>query len=195
MGMLGDSYSGIMESFLNKVGFENAKSVLSVIYNQQTRALYLGIFSALIFFSIGVLMVYKPIRINMIFAAFGFLLSIALLVFEAFLIRQFWDSYDHNMYISLIPTTFFLIYIATHLDLPNNTIFRKLRSIGVLVFFLHVFVYALIKNAIGMVNVVFGIDLSIFTFILVVAFVTSLAVFIEYLSNKQRFLFLRYLYI
>ena len=193
VGMLGDSYSGIMESFLNKVGFENAKSVLSVIYNQQTRAVYLGIFSALIFFSIGVLMVYKPIRINMIFAAFGFLLSIALLLFEAFLIRRFWDSYDHNMYISLIPTTFFLIYIATHLDLPNN-IYRKLRSIGVLVFFLHIFIYAIIKNAIGALNSLFDVDLSKYTFILVVIFVTALAVFIEYLSNKQRFHFLKYLY-
>ena len=47
----------------------------------------------------------------------------------------------------------------------------------------------------GALNSVFDVELSKYTFILVVIFVTSLAVFIEYLSNKQRFLFFFFFYI
>ena len=193
-GLFGDSYSCVLDRLFVEHGWNSLNGVLGVIYNQQTRAFILGVFFAFVFYSIGVFMAYRPIRISMVFAVVGFVISVSLLLFESFSISRIGESYDHNMYLSLIPTTFFLLYIATHLNLSSSTIYKKLRAVGVLIFFLHIMVYALIKNGIAVTNSAIGMDLSSFTFLIVVIIVTILAFFIECLSHKNRFGFLRILY-
>lgn len=192
-GLFGDSYSCVLDRLFVEHGWNSLNGVLGVIYNQKTRAFILGVFFAFVFYSIGVFMAYRPIRISMAFAVVGFVISVSLLLLS-FSISRIGESYDHNMYLSLIPTTFFLLYIATHLNLSSSTIYKKLRAVGVLIFFLHIMVYALIKNGIAVTNSAIGMDLSAFTFLIVVIIVTTLAFFIEYLSHKNRFGFLRILY-
>ena len=156
--------------------------------------MYLGFFSALIFFSLGVFLVYKPIRINLPLSIVAFFLSLGLLIIEAHIIRCFTNANDYNMYFSLIPTTFFLLYIATHIKLKNRSIYKKTRAVGVLIYFLHIAVYAIVKNAFGVINAKSGIDLSCLSFILVILLVACLAVVIEVLSHRAKTRWLRYLY-
>ena len=206
-GLLMDSYSGFIKSISIKTGLSCFYDFIKFFDSEVSRTIRLGVFFAFVFFIMGVLFVYKPIRMNIPVAIIGFIVSILLLIVEAYFVKIRRTPLDNNMYISLLPATFFLFYIATHLKLKDRKIYSTLRAMGVLVFFLHLFVNRLIDWIFVIVKDVFGLDLSIsviiftiyiilsiFTLVSVIVLSTVLAYFIVRLSKKEKYKWLQFLY-
>lgn len=116
------------------------------------------------------------------------------LIVESFTIKHFLESIDHNIYVSLVPAVFFLFYFATHIKLKNSAIYKTLREIGVLIFFTHLFVYKILNLFSDWMNNSFNINLTSYLFILTLVLTTALSVFIQRLSQKEKFSWLKHIY-
>lgn len=190
IGLLGDSYYGFIEPlkslYISKILIVGYETVFTTTRN--------GVFFGLIFVLIGALFAQKRIVINNIVAIFGFVLSLVMLFFEIYILRHYSHPKDYNILISLLPSSFFLFYLASHIKLKNRPIYGSLRVIGMLIFFTHLFVNYFVGLAIEIANNKIGINLTAFQFIITILFTTILAVIIERLSKANRFHWLKYLF-
>lgn len=193
-GILADSYSGFAIMICQKANLDTVSSFVGFINTNITRTVRLGLFSALLFFAMGAFFASHSKQIKVKSAIFGFMISIILLIIETFTIKHFSDPLDHNMYFSLIPATFFLFSIAKGLQLKSSTTYKKLREVGVLVFFLHMFVKAVIDLGIEAIYYHWGISLSFLSLVLTIFITTLVAIVIEKMSHKEKYLWMRYLY-
>lgn len=190
IGLLGDSYYGIIAPLKNYF----ITKVLIVLYDEIFYTTRNGLFFGLIFVLMGALFAQRKIVINNTVAFFGLATSMIIMFFEVYLIRWFSHPKDYNMFASLIPVVFFVFYIATHLNLKNRPIYSRLRNIGMLVFFLHLFVKYFVMLALEMIKIKTGTDLFAFSFFLVVLFTTVLSIMLERLSKKEKYHWIKYLY-
>lgn len=147
-----------------------------------------------IFVLMGVLFAHTKILLNLKSAVLCFCISMLLLLVEVFVLQYFSNPKNHNMYISLIPATFFLFYIATHIKLKNRPIYRKLRVMGMLIFYSHLLVNQIIELLFSLINKIFNVDLSGLSFIATIMAVTVFSYLVEWLSHKEKFKWLKYLY-
>lgn len=194
LGLLFDSYSGLVKIVSERTGLSFLYDFALFLNNDVTRTLRLGLFSGLLFIFIGIVYVYKPIKMKLWVSFVGFILSMVALTAESFAIKHTIKSLDHNIYVSLIPAVFFLFYIATHIKLKNRIIYKVLREIGVLIFFTHLFVYKILNLFSDWMNNTFNINLASYLFILTLVLTTALAIFIQRLSQKEKFSWLKHIY-
>lgn len=190
IGLLGDSYYGFIEPlksfFIPKLFIAGYETVFSTTRN--------GVFFGLIFVLIGALFAQKRIVINNIFAIVGLIVSFILMFLEVYLLKYYSHPKDYNMFLSLLPVIFFLFYLASHIKLKNRPVYGRLRVIGMLIFFIHLFVDYFVDLAIKISNNKIGINLTAFQFIITILFTTILAVIIERLAKTNRFHWLKYLF-
>lgn len=190
IGLLGDSYYGVIEPLKNIKIFDYIISGYDYLFSTTRN----GVFMGLIFILIGVLYAHKKIVLTLKTAFIGFIISMLLLTAEVFVIKSFSNPKDFNMYVFLIPATFFLFHIATHINLKNRAIYGKLRVIGMLIFYSHIFIMEITKLLFKIISRLFGINLSNFKFIVTLILVTAFAILVEQLSHKDKFKWLTYLY-
>lgn len=190
LGLLGDSYYGFIEPlknyFIPKLFIVGYETVFSTTRN--------GIFFGLVFVFIGALFAQKRIVINNKLAVVGLFISLILMAFEVYLLKHYSHPKDYNMLLSLLPVTFFLFYLASHIKLKNHPIYRGLRIIGIIVFFTHLFVDYFVGLVIEIINQNTGLNLTAFQFLITLFFTIILAVIIERLSKTDKFKWMKYLF-
>jgi len=96
-----------------------------------------GIFFGFFYICLGILFAHKPICMTMRRAVAGFAISMLLMFAEMLTLVQMGWAKGYDFYIFLIPASFFLFYIVTHVELKPHRAYRYLRSASSLVFFLH----------------------------------------------------------
>ena len=145
---------------------------------------------------IGALLAKKRIDIKAPVAMLGLFLSVIALIGEAFIIHRFGLAKDHNMYISLLPAVFFLLYIALHLQIKSYSFYKTLRITGIIIFFSHLFVHSILKGCFLLASIVWGrsINNSLAGYFLTIVFAALLGFAIEKLSKNPRFSYLKWLY-
>lgn len=189
IGLLGDSYSWLIDLFSNKflsIGFIGYEKIFSTTRN--------GVFFGAFFVLLGVLFAHVSFKIDVKLTVVGFLVSTIMMFFEVFILKEYFVSKGYNMFLSLIPAVFFLFLLASRANLDNNCIFRKLRIIGMLIFYLHLLIDCIVEYLIKIINSNIGIDFSAYRFLTVIIVVTFVSVVIERLSGRKKFEWLRYLY-
>lgn len=190
VGLLGDSYYGIIEplkgmNFLGSIITEY-ETVFSSTRN--------GPFMGFIFVFMGAVFAYKKININVKVAFLGFVISMGLLVIESFMLNINGFSKAFNMYISLLPATFFLFHIATNINLKDSKVYGKMRVIGVLIYYLHLLAKYFTRKIFVLINEYTGVDLTAFLCVASILLAILMAVLIEALSHKEKFKWLHILY-
>lgn len=105
-----------------------------------------GLFEGFLFISIGMLFAFFKIEINMKKAVCGFVISFLLMFFEVFFVQHFHLVKGFDMYIFLVPTIFFLFYIAKNAKLKDNRIYPKLRQLSSLIFYTHLLVETIVSK-------------------------------------------------
>ena len=190
IGLLGDSYYGFIAPLKNylipKLIIGGYELLFSTTRN--------GIFFGFIFVFMGAIFAQRRIVINSMIAIIGFFVSIIAMLYEVYLLNMYSHPKDYNMLISLLPATFFLFYIASHMNLKNNAVYGRLRTIGVIVFFSHLFVDFFVSRVIKFLTYSIGINLTGFKFPIIICLTTIFAMIIEHLSKKDGFDWLMYLY-
>ncbi len=190
VGLLGDSYYGFIESFRAYALFDYALKGYEYFFRVTRNGLFMGF----PFLLIGSIFALKKIRIKPILAALGFVVSMSLMIVEAYFLQNLGGSKDHNMYLSLIPVTFFLFALAISIELNHNSRYEKMQIIAMLIYYIHLMVSVCIAPVFDVVLKFVGIDLHPFCFLGTVLVTVLTAMLILKLSQNSKFTWLQHLY-
>lgn len=183
IGLLGDSYYGIiapLESVaIIKLIFETYEFVFFTTRN--------GVFMGFIFVLMGATFASNKIFIKPRTALIGLVVSLFCLISEFLLLEFHKIPNGHNMYVFLLPATFFLFSFATSMELKDHSIYKHLRRIGTLFYFTHLLFIALTAWAIKTIDKYCGVGLAQYQFILALLLTLSVAILVDWLSHKEKF--------
>lgn len=153
-----------------------------------------GLFEGFLFIGIGMLFAFFKIEISMKKAVWGFVISYLLMFFEAFFVKYFHFIRAEDMYIFLVPTTFFMFYIAKNIKLKDNKIYLILRQLSSLIFYMHLWVRVVVSKVF---LILFDINIgkTCLKFIITLGVTIIGALVVVKLSKCKCFHWLRYLYV
>lgn len=152
-----------------------------------------GLFDGMIFVGIGAYIAYEGFNIPKKKALAGFFISYALLFAESFFVTGMHIIREHDIYIFLVPLTYFAFGLASSWRLPSkSSVFKTLRKLSGLIYFIHMW----IKRIIAKLSATYELNIEkTCLFFLVVALISVLLSFaIIKLSEKRHFEWLKKIY-
>lgn len=151
-----------------------------------------GLFEGFLFVGIGGMIAYKGFRVTRKKALTAFVLSYMLMLFEAVFVTYFSMSRAHDMYIFLVPLTYFAFGLAVNIHLPDKEIYNTLRILSSLIFYIHPLVIWFIQKIFDL----WGIDIgrTCLLFILTIVFSIICSLMIIKLSDIKHFCWLKKIY-
>lgn len=158
-----------------------------------------GVFMGTIFVLMGAAFARYKIYIAPWKSLIGLAVSMACALVEFFLLVQNIPPSSHDiphsydMYLFLLPATFFLFSFATAIQLKDCSLYKHLRNIGILIYFTHMFVHEFVWIAIYALDKYLHINLIACSFIFYLSATLMLAILIEYFSCKKKFYWLNWL--
>jgi len=188
IGLLGDSYEGILEMLLNK----NSLVFKGYLFFLHTS--FKGIFWGMPFVMIGLVFAKYKIKISSVVAVIGFIVSMILMGAEAYFLVTNHLSRDYNTYVMLLPTIFFLMaFVLNYYYMGCTGNFYRLRVVGIIVYFVHLFVHAILKQLFKMTG---GVDCvsSLMLFTLTLLMSVCLGIIVDRLASTTKYSFFKYLY-
>lgn len=190
IGLLGDTYYQIIRILKSN----NILSSIIITYEKYFKTTRNGLFFGSIFVLIGIILSQKKIKIDLKLAYFLTFLSYSLLMLETTLIEKNLNPKDYNMYISIIPIVFFMLYMFLNVNMKDRPIYKKIRIISILIYFSHrMFIY-LSKEIIDLINIHHKINLSNYHFLFTIVLTLLFSILIEKLSRTKKLQILKYLY-
>lgn len=188
IGLIGDSYYGLIEPLRNMYVLKYA----FVLFEKFFKTTRNGIFMGFIFILMGAILAHYNVRLSVKKSLIGLVVSMICLFAEVFLLKYNDIPSDYNMYVFLLPATFFLFNLACSIQLKDHIIYRHLRNIGMLIYFLHLLVDRFAYSGVAFVNKCFGVDMTKFHFIISLFLTIFIATFIELLSYKEKFKWIKW---
>lgn len=183
IGLFGDSYYGIIAPLQNisifNMLFKGYKLAFSTTRN--------GIFMGFIFVLMGAAFSSRKMILRTRTALIGFAVSMLCLFAEVFLLKKNDIPTEYNMYVFLLPATFFLFSLAVGAELKDRSIYKHLRTIGMVIYFSHLLVYRFTALAVSAVDSYCGIGLKRYEFALSLFVTLLIAIFTDWLSHKEKF--------
>lgn len=183
IGMLGNSYSFAGAHLANVpiLGsvFKLYKSVFVLTRN--------GVFFGSAFVLMGALFAQYKIRLSAKKAWIGFVISLVFMYTEAFILKEYTPMVDFEMSVMLVPTVFFFFAFAMSLNLKDKPVYRKLRTISMLIYFIHWPLKNIVEIALDNIKSRLGINLFPYLFIISLFVVLSVTFALEWLSRKEKF--------
>lgn len=183
IGLLGDSYYGMIASLENILIFNLVFKGYTLAFSTTRN----GVFMGFIFVLMGATFSNCSIRIKPRTALIGLAVSVLCLFSEVFLLKYNDIPIDYNMYVFLLPTTFFLFLFAVTAELKDRPIYKHLRSIGMIVYFSHLLVNKVTSLALSVVEKYCCIAIAQYQFVLSLLFTLLFAIFTDWLSHKNGF--------
>lgn len=143
IGLFGQSWYGIIASLEQSEPriwyfFELYHNIFGTTRN--------GLFEGFLFVSIGMSFALKPKQMKIGVAISGFLISVILLLREVVLVFHLQYAYANDMYLFLVPSSYFLFYIIICIRMPYGNICYFLRKLSSLIYFIHPLVLYVISN-------------------------------------------------
>ena len=153
-----------------------------------------GLFEGLLFVGMGAAVAFYGFKLPQRKALIGFFASYGLMFMEALGVKYFDYIREYDMYIFLVPVTWFAFGVIVNCRIPcNNSICKMLRTLSSLIFYIHLWISGLIKKCFTIIG--FHIEKTCFFFILTVAISIIVAYMIYIISNYKAFGFLKKLYL
>lgn len=151
-----------------------------------------GFFFGFLFVAIGMLFAYYEINISKIKSIVSFIISMLLLFVEVFLVKKYDFIKERDMYVFLVPSAFFMFSFIKQIELQNKKIYKVLRAMSSLMFYIHLWVNWVINKVIK--NMGISTHNSCIQFISVLVITLFLSYTIYFLSNTKQFRLLKRLY-
>lgn len=151
-----------------------------------------GLFSGFLFIAIGMDFAFYRFSMKKNTALIGFIVSMLFMFLESFGLQYLGFSRQHDIYLFLIPASFFLFYLIQGLKLPDNKIYKTLRILSSLIFYTHIWVGSILKLVLGKINE--SLAVSSLLFITTLAVTMLLSYCIMKCSEKPKLNWLKKLY-
>lgn len=190
IGLFGDSYYGLILPLKKVRLFRIIINYYDMIFKTTRNGLFFG----LIFVAMGAFISHKKVIMNFKGSLIGFIVSMVFLFFEVFFLNRYSIPKDHNLCVFLVPACYFMFCLTMNINLKNNDIYKRLRVVGLLIFFLHLLVNYFVLLGIDIVKRYFGIDLACFELFFTLLLVVLVSFSIERMSRVDKYKWLKYLY-
>ncbi len=133
VGLLGLSYFELLRPLEGTVLWTIFK-LYAMVFATTRNAFFEGI----LFVGIGAMFAYRKIEIKKNIAICGFVISMVLLLIEAFCVMYFGlFRKGRDLYLFLLPATFFLFYCTSHIEMKESIFTRKARTYSSLIYYTH----------------------------------------------------------
>lgn len=151
-----------------------------------------GLFEGFLFVGIGMLFAFYKINITRKQAIVGFLISMLLMFIEAVTLEYFNFAREYDMYFFLVPVAFFMFLIIRDIKLEDNKIYKDLRILSSLIFFIHLWVAEIVGKVLSIMGE--GLETTCLCFILTLILTIICSIIIMKASNTSKFKWLKKLY-
>lgn len=151
-----------------------------------------GLFEGFLFITIGMYFALFEIRIEKKRALKGLITCMVLLFLEVSILQFCHFIRKHDMYLFLVPATLFGFCFVREIKLPDKPIFRTLRILSSLIFYLHLWIGALVGRLLRSISGTLEESFLKFILTLLMTVLCSYIVFI--CSNRPGFKWLKKLY-
>ncbi len=190
VGLLGQSYFGLIKplEFNAPQLWGLLKTVQTVIFTTRD-----GLFDGFLFVAMGAAFAFCGFEMPRRKALVGFFVSYALMFVEALVLRRLDFVLEQDMYVFLVPLTWFAFALVVGYRIPSGSgIYKTLRVMSSLIFYVHWWLAVLIDKAFLLA----GIDASgtCLRFVLTVLASILVSYVIYRLSNREHFTWLKRLY-
>ena len=190
VGLLGDSYYGVIAPLKHILPFKFIMDGYESIFGTTRN----GVFMGFVFVLLGASLAHHKPGLKLMKSASGLVASMLCLFAEICLLK-YWDiPKAYNMYIFLIPAVYFLFDFACAIRLKDRGLYRHLRNIGILVYFLHIFLNEIISLAIKAIDLQWGLGITEYLFIISLSSILLVAALIDYLACISKFRWLTWLF-
>ena len=186
IGLLGDSYYGLTKPLLMhpQIGF--IFRIYKIIFSTTRN----GIFDGFVFVSLGMVIAVVPRKMSLLKSILGFIISLLFLGVEVLVLFKFNLMLDSNMYIMLLPSVYFMLYAVLGINLKNNTVYKELRILSSLIYFIHILIYTVFVEPLEMSGY---INHSLILYFLT-AIITLLVSWVLRILSKRKISILKNLY-
>ena len=184
IGLLAQSWFGLIKPLQEYPLVWNSLKIVELIMRTTKN----GVFFGVLFIGMGFYFSKEKNIIKFKYAVVGLCMSLFFLLLESLFVEYYSFARNHDMYISLIPATFFLFYIVTHIDLKERKIYGHLRKVGFLIYLIHIWVDKIVL-------IWLGEEIhSLLRYCLVLLISILLAEIVICLREKKRYKVFEYLY-
>lgn len=189
IGLFGTSWFGLLRPIqeICPAGWDILKLVQKIIHTTRN-----GLFFGFIFIALGMGITFFKPDMKQKTALIGFSVSMILTALEVILLEHFHIVKTHDMYLFLLPATFFLFCWIRKLYLPDSPIYKRLRILSSLIYYIHVWVGTVIKAILNKLNE--SLAVSSLLFIATLAITILLSYCIMKCSEKPKLNWLKKLY-
>lgn len=151
-----------------------------------------GLFMGFFFVSIGMCFAYNENSIEKKKAIVGFFVSMIMLAVEVFFLKHYYSFRNGDMFIFLIPASYFLFAYCKQVNLQNKKIFKTLRIMSSLIFYTHTWVGFVVLRITKTINK--DLRKTCINYLLITLITLLLSYFIYRLSLKEKYKFLQNIY-
>lgn len=139
--VLADSLAS--KSYITKVAFQGYFELFDSARN--------GLFDALFFVTIGVLIAYRPVKIRLWFSVVALIVALVCLEFEGWLVERLQTTQDgsvlaNDLFISIVPASFFLFIISLSVRLKESFNSVSLRIFSTFLYLVHPLAVIILKT-------------------------------------------------
>ena len=189
LGLLAQSYYVIIKELRTFHVVDRLAEVFKLTFTTTRNGLFFG----LVFVVIGMIIFKNSELFSLKFGVVGFIISMILYAVEVLIVTKFNWAHFTEMYFFLLPAVSFLFLISIKIKLKNSKILKNLRYTGVLIYFIHLLVKRIL---IVFIDPVFKYSklYSFILFLLVSIISFAISEIIVYISNFNRFKWLKILY-
>lgn len=186
IGILGNEFYYVIKPIVSNTILSNIFNAYFDIFNTTRNGLFYGLF----FVSLGALFSKKRIYINLNVAIISFIICAILMYFEAeFVVFNNFRMSD-DFYIMLIPCSFLLFYISSHICISSNKKSKIARNMSTIIYITH-------KMIINIFEILFyDIYIGNISLVFILSLVTT--VFVSYsvqlIANKYNIKYLKKLF-
>lgn len=151
-----------------------------------------GLFEGFLFVGFGMIFAFNLVKITRSKALWGFIISMFFMFIETVVVRHFNLAKQQDMYLFLIPVTFFLFDFVMHMEIKERKIYRTLRTLSVLIFYTHVWIIIIVKESFDYLKI--DVNSTTLRFVLVIFLSIIVSYGILKISKMKQFWWLQYLY-
>ncbi|MBP5492130.1 MAG: acyltransferase [Clostridiales bacterium] len=188
-GLLGQSWHGLLTPLQT-----SAPSVYDALESFRTfiSTTRDGLFEGFLFVSFGMFIAREEVKLKTKEAGMLCFLSVLLMVLEILFVHHFHLAFRTDIYLFLAPACIFGFILISRIEMPEKEIYRKLRSVSSLIFYLHPLCYIFALEILKRIST--RAALSPAAFVLTLVLSVLYAVIIPKLSESKGFTWMRKLY-
>lgn len=191
IGLLGDSYNGLLTP-LKSIPFF---SLLFNGYSFLFRTTRNGVFIGFIFVLIGATFANYHFQMKPVTAFVGLIVSMLFLFAEILLLKYLGIlNQFNNIYVFLLPATFFFFLFAYSLNLKDRPVYKHLRNIGIFVYFSHSMMDQITWKCVCIIYKYWRIPLYHYQYLIALTAALLAGILADMLSHKRKFHWIHYLF-